>query len=160
MDEKKSIVSIFFQHITAAFALSVIALSVTGWLLGDSQIEYDGLFRLGSAGLSFESLAQMFAFSVVISILETVLTSDIFFKKAMLLWRMILLLFFGIVSCVVFAVVFRWFPLDIWEAWAAFLTFFVVGFGLGCFVLIAKTKLEDRRYSKLLSDYKRRNSDD
>jgi len=137
-----------------AFTLAVIAISITGWILGDSQIQYDGLLRLGRAGLSFQTLAQLFAWSVVISILSVLLTSDIFFKKVLLLWRMVLLTFLGIATCIAFAVVFRWFPLDIWEAWAGFLTFFVVGFGFSSFGMIMKTKLEDRRYNNALSDYK------
>ncbi|MCL2226009.1 MAG: hypothetical protein FWB97_00035 [Oscillospiraceae bacterium] len=154
MEEKKRIVNLIYQNTITSFALSILAISATGWMLGDSQIEFGGIFRLGSAGLSFQSIAQIFALSLALGVLNTLLTSDLLFRKVMLLWRMVSLLFLGVVSCIIFAIVFRWFPLNMWEAWAAFLGFFVGGFGLGSLGMIAKTKIEDKRYNKALSNHK------
>jgi len=154
MDEKKSIFSMICQYTLETFALSVIAVSISGWLTGDLVSVNEGLLRLGSEGLSFQSIAQLFAYSFTISIQIILLTTDILFKQAMLLWRVVLLLFLGTATSVAFAIIFRWIPLDLWEAWVGFLAFFIAGFGGGLVFMIVKTKIKDKHYEKLLSDYK------
>ena len=64
------------------------------------------------------------------------------------------MLFLGIAVTVAFAIIFRWLPSDAWEAWMGFVSFFAVSFGIGLAAMIVKTKIEDSRYNKLLSDYK------
>ncbi|MCL2387503.1 MAG: hypothetical protein FWC89_08155 [Defluviitaleaceae bacterium] len=153
VDEKKNVTTIFGRTVATTFTPAILAVTVAGLRLVDSAGTYDGLFQLGG-GLTFEGIVQLFIWSCIISGLITVLTSDIWFSKVMLLWRVALLMFLAIAVSVGFIVVFRWFPLDIWEAWAAFLVFFIVGFGGGLITMIAKTKIEDGRYNKLLSEYK------
>ena len=159
MDEKKKLGSIFYQNVTTTFTPTIIAASIASWLTANAQSEPIGLIRLGREGLAIESIAQLFAWSVVLSIFITLLTSGIFLKKIMLLWRVVALFFLGIISCITFAVVFHWFPLDEWGAWAFFLLIFSGCFGFGLFFMVAKTKIEDRRLSKLLSNYKSKRSD-
>ena len=156
MEEKKSIFSLLWHQITTTFALSIIVISITGWALGDAQMEHAGLFRLGSAGLAFQSIAQVFALSIVFSVIVTLLSGDIFFKRIMLLWRVVLTLFLCMVTGVAFALIFSWIPAGMWEAWAAFLGSFILSFLIAFFAAWIKTKLEDRRYEKQLSDYKMR----
>jgi len=154
MDEKKSIFFQICRNTIDSFAMAIIAVSIFGWTRASEAIQGVGMLRLGSEGLAFQSIAQLFAWALVLAIMITLLTSDIFFKKVMLLWRVIALLFLGIVTSAAFAFIFRWFPLDNFEAWAGFLIFFGVGFGGGLFAMVAKVKIEDKRYSKLLSEYK------
>jgi len=154
MDEKKSIISIFFAHLASTFMAAIIAVSIAGWVGGGNVFEGAGLLRLGNQGLAFSSIAQLFAWSIVLSAFITLLTSDVILKKTMLLWRVLLLLLLGILTSVAFAVIFRWFPLGSWEAWAGFLIPFAVGFGGGLFLMVAATKAADKQYEKLLSDYK------
>jgi len=153
MDEKKSIVSIFSQNWMTTFVPAILAMTFAGLFFVDSTQEHEGLFRL-SEGLAFEGIIQIFIWSCIISVLITVLTSDIWFSKIMLLWRAVVLMFLVIVVTIGFVIAFRWFPLNYWEAWAAFLGLFALGFGGGLVAMVAKTKIKDRRYNKLLSEYK------
>jgi MFS family permease len=153
LDENKNVIKIFIEHLSTTFIATIMVITLTGMWTVDATGVYDGLFRL-SEGLAFEGIVQIFIWSCIISALVTALTSDIWFSKIMLLWRVVALMFLAVAVSVGFAIVFRWFPLDAWEAWVTFLVFFIVGFGGGLVAMVAKTKIEDRRYNKLLSEYK------
>ncbi|MCL1882397.1 MAG: hypothetical protein FWF81_01410 [Defluviitaleaceae bacterium] len=153
MDEKKSAFKLFYLNLSSTFISSVMAIVLAGMLFVDSENVQSGLFRLGE-GLAYEGVIQIFLWSCVISGLTVVLTSDIWFGKIMLLWRAAVLMFLAVAVTALFVFVFRWFPLDVWEAWATFLAFFIIGFGGGLAVAVAKTKIDDRRFNKLLSEYK------
>jgi len=154
MNEEKNIFSVFFQHTIVTFAYSIIAMTVTGLILTGYRELHEVLSILGREGLAYQSVAQIFALSAVLGALITLLTSDIILKNVMLLWRCALLLFLALVTCGLFIVIFHWFPLDLWQAWIGFISFFVTFFMIGLGAMIVKTKLEDKRYEKLLSDYK------
>lgn len=154
MNEKKPTGNGFLHNVITAFAYSMIAISVIGFLLGDDVKELSSLFRLGSEGLSFPSILQIFIFSLILVCLRTLLLSDLIFKKMMLLWRCVLLLLLTLVLAGIFAALFRWFPVELWEAWVSFILSVVVCFVIGAGGMILKTKLEDKKYDKLLSDYK------
>jgi len=142
MDEKKNIVSTLLQNIATTFACAIIGSSVIIWFLSEDQ------------GLYFPIIAQLLAFCIIVSIMEIVITSDLLFKNMLLLWRYILLLFLTLVTCGIFVIVFDWFSIDNWVAWTGLMTTLTVFFVIGTVPMIVKTKLEDRRYHKLLSDYK------
>ena len=153
MGENKSAFKLFYLNLSSTFISSVMAIVLAGMLFVDSETVQGGLFRLDE-GLAFEGIIQIFLWSCVISGLTVVLASDIWFSKIMLLWRAAVLMFLAVAVSVGFAIVFRWFPLDAWGAWATFLVFFILGFGGGLATAVAKTKMDDRRYNKLLSEYK------
>jgi len=159
MKENENILRIFYQGLLEAFAITILITTLVGSSALSTISSSEGLFRLDE-GLAFEGIIQLFIWSCVISSLVTVLTSDIWFSKILLLWRVAVLMLLGVVVSIAFAIVFRWFPLDSWEAWSTFLIFFVVGFGTGLTALIIKTKIEDNRYNKLLSNYKSKQRED
>lgn len=154
MNEQKHMGEGFFQNVIIIFAYSVIAISVVGWLVGDSEKEIGGLYGLGSQGLLYKSIFQIFISSIVMGGIRTLLLSDLIFKKMMILWRSVLLLLLTLVSVGLLAVLFRWFPIGEWEAWAGYVISVIVCFIIGSSAMIIKTKLLDKRYDKLLSDYK------
>ncbi|MCL2353677.1 MAG: hypothetical protein FWC69_03510 [Defluviitaleaceae bacterium] len=160
MKEDKSILGLFLGHTITTFACTVIATTMIGWIFvnfSNSQID---LSILGSEGLAYAHIAQILGLSTVLGALITLLTSDIVLKQTMLLWRCALLLFLSLVACGLFVIIFRWFPLDLWQAWLSFLLSFVVFFILGIGSMLLKTKLEDKKYKKLLSSYKERSADE
>ncbi|MCL1878126.1 MAG: hypothetical protein FWF80_04645 [Defluviitaleaceae bacterium] len=151
MNEKKSFFKSFYQNLASCFTSSIMGITLAR--MAFSEMMNDGLFRLNE-GLPFEGILQFFLWSCILSGLTVVLTEDIWFGKVMLLWRLAVLMLLAVAVSVGFAIVFRWFPTDLWYAWAAFMGFFTVGFGSGLVVAVIKTKRTDRRYNKLLSDYK------
>lgn len=153
MNGKKSILKQFISDLGVIFIPSILGITIAGMLVGNPEAMYGGLLGL-AGGLAFESILQIFFWSCVLSALSVVLTSDIWFVKIRLLWRVIVMLLLSIAATALFAFVFHWFPTDLWEAWAGFLISFSLTFGTGLFIMVAKTKIEDKRYNKLLTDYK------
>lgn len=160
MDEQKSLSKEFFQNIIKTFAYSVIAISIVGLLIGDAAKEFSNLFSFGSEGLSYPALLQIFICSVVIGCLRTLLLSDLIFKKMMLLWRYVLLLLLTFISTGFLVVLFRWFPVDLWEAWVGFIIAVIACFVIAASCMIIKTKLEDIKYDRLLSNYKAKQNEE
>jgi len=154
MSEKKSIMGIFWGHFTSMFIAAIIAVSIAGWLNSGNEAATSGLLQLGREGLAFSSIAQLLGWSLVLSILTTLLTSDVILKKVMLLWRAVALIILGIISTVIFAVIFQWIPNNEWMAWVAFLIFFTVPFGGGLLGMVAATKAADKHYNQRLNDYR------
>ena len=154
MEEQKGFAQIFMQITIITFAYAIIVISITGWFFGEEAQERSALFALGNAGLSFQSIMQIFILTVIIGLISAMLISDIIFKKTMLLWRYIFIWFSCLVASGIFAVVFRWLPLDLMEGWIIFIIFHTVFFFVGAFGLALKAKLEEKRYNKLLSEYR------
>jgi DNA integrity scanning protein DisA with diadenylate cyclase activity len=97
---------------------------------------------------------QLFIFSLTPSGIKIWLSSEFFAKRLMLLWRMALMFLLSFIASVLFSVLFRWFPLGDIQAWLSFIISLSVCFALGIFFVVLKTRLEDKNYNKLLSDYK------
>ena len=154
MEEQKGFAQIFMQITIITFAYAIIAISLTGWFFGEEAQERSELFALGNAGLSFQSIMQIFILSVIIGLISAMLISDIIFKKAMLLWRYIFIWFSCLVASGIFAAVFRWLPLDFLEGWVGFIICHTVLFLIGAFGFVIKAKIEEKRYNKLLSEYR------
>ncbi len=154
MKENKNLWIEFLKQLLLTFLISYLAIIVVGFFVGDTEKGSGGLYHLGNEGLSIYSTMQILIFAVAISGFRIILLSNILIKKMMLLWRISLMLFCSIVTAIVCAVIFQWFPIQSGEAWISF----ILSMG-GCFVLIVagmfiKTKLDDRRYNKQLSAYK------
>jgi len=154
MDEKKSVIVEFFKQILLSFAVTVIAVSVAGWFVGDVTKEMGGLLGLGRDGLSYTSILQMFVFAVVTAVLKIVLFSEFLTGRMMLLWRTALMILLSFAAAVLFAVVFDWFPVNDWQAWLSFIISITASFAAAIMLMVVKTKLEDKKYSALLADYK------
>ena len=154
MEEQKGFAQIFMQTTIVTFAYAIIVISITGWFFGEGAQGRSALFALGNAGLSFQSIMQIFILSVIIGLISTMLMTDLIFKKAMLLWRYIFVWFSCLVASGIFAAVFRWLPLNWWEAWISFIFGLTIFFIIGASGFALKAKLEEKRYNKLLSEYR------
>ena len=152
MDAKQSILKEFLQLMTAAFTCTVLVMSIIGWFAGDAAEGTTAIFNLGSAGLSYQIIFQIVIFSVMNSSLTLLIS--IILRKLMFLWQMIIIMFVCLITSGIFAATFRWIPLDSWAAWLWFVLSFVGMFIAIATALVIKTWLADKRYEKLLADYK------
>jgi len=164
MVDKRAFAKEMVLSVALAFFSTIVGASVVGWLFGDTVInvatEYEGLLRLGSAGLAFESIAQLLLFSLIMGTLVSIFTTDHLFKKAMLLWRCVITMILSVITLVTFVIIFRWFPLDAIQGWVVILTSFVTIFAIPLIAAIIATKRKDKRMEKQLVDYKRKQRDE
>ncbi len=155
----------FASEIFIIFSVTVILISITGFIFGDNIEESASytitMFKLGNRGLAFSTIFQFLASSAIISLLKLLLLSDKIIKNMMLLWRTVLLVFLVIITVSGFIIFFKWFPINSYIAWLCFLLSFGICFGMGTLTLLIKNKLESKRYEESLANYKlNRNKED
>ncbi len=154
MDENKSMVGEFCKQVLISFAAALIAMSLVGWFVGDMAKEAGRLFALGKAGLSYYSIAQIFIFALAQTAIRFVVFWKFFSKKTMLLWKAMLMFIPSLVTAVILIIVFEWFPIASIYAWLGFIISISTGFLIIFLVMLAKTRIEDKKYNTMLSDYK------
>lgn len=155
MEDKKNIrdfLKLFYQDAASTFTMAIVTMSLAGIASRNTAgSEYVFVLR---GGISFEMIIQFFLWSCIMSTLVTVLTSDIWFRQVMLIWRVAIVGVVGSAITIAFATIFSWIPLDNPTAWAFFLGFFTVGFGSGLGFLLITTKIKDKQYNQLLTEYR------
>lgn len=156
---RRNILSIyhFIIEIFIIFSVMVLFISISGVVMGDYASKYS-LYQLGNKGIAYETLFQILAIAIMISVLEIVFISEKIIKNLMTLWRTILFLASILLVMIGFILIFDWFPATDPLPWISFL----ISFG-GCFIIssifmIIKTRVDNEKYDRLLSEYKEKQS--
>lgn len=140
------------------YAVTVLIISIIAKICGDEVYMYSSLYQLGSKGLAYETLMQLLASSIVLTVISSFFLSESYFKNWMLLWRIVGMMFMILVVMVGFIYVFKWLPFDSSTAsilaWGSFLIAFLGCFGGATLLSVIKMKLEEKKYDGLLQDYK------
>jgi len=138
------------------FSLSIIAISIAGMLIelnGQDISEVSTLFAFDS-GLRYSSIMQIAGFSLIMAFFSALLFSKHIQIKMRFLFRGFLLLLVTLITASIFAVIFKWFPNNSITDWISFVLCTIVCFTISFFLTLLKLKLESRKYTKLLADYK------
>ena len=154
MEHKTQVKYHFIAQVFILFAFDVLFLMIFATLFGEEAKEVSSLYSLGSTGISIFTLSQFLLNSVVIIFIKTIFYSEHIFKKMSAFLRTALMLFCIFTSTIFFIIVFEWFPLDHAQGWIGFLLCFMLGFFGSITYLLIRTNYENKRYDKLLSDYK------
>ena len=165
MEEKQSFLKEYFATVAFTFTGTALGVSLSGWAVGrifpdEWNNDLSQSFLMMDGGLSFATIAQLFAMSLLIAVWAVVFYSDRFLKKTMLLWRYAITVLLCIATLSVFALVFGWFPAGVWQAWAAMVAAFLLSFTLSVIPMIVKTKKEDKRLEQQLLEYKSKRARD
>ena len=152
MEERKSVFKEFVQLSTAAFAGAVLIMSIIGRFVGDLVEGTTTMFSLGDAGLSYQTIFQILIFAIVNSGITVILGKIL--KYRLLLWNLITIMFACLLASAVLAGVFRWIPVDSLASWIWFVSTFVGMFVIVSAILVVRIRLADKKYEKLLADYK------
>ncbi|MCI8484370.1 MAG: hypothetical protein HFH41_08525 [Lachnospiraceae bacterium] len=155
MEEKKSIFD-YLAQILIVFGFVMVMMNSLCWFFGDSAKELSAMFLLGSQGVPVEIAFQFFCISVLIVGVRIVFFTDIFIKRMSVWLRTICMLTIVVVIIAVFAIVFHWFPADMWQPWVMFLFCFGISFLGSYFVMSIKEKEENRRMDEALQRLKKR----
>jgi len=162
MIEKKyrtALVIEFARKFTVIFSLAVIAITVAGMLVGlngQDMRDVSTLFAF-SGGLQYSTILQTAGFSLIIAFFTVLLFSEYIQMKIRFLFRGFLLLIVTLVTTSIFAVNFNWFPSNNIQGWVGFVLCTVCCFAVSFVLTTLKLKLEGKKYTKLLADYKERN---
>ena len=159
------------------FTFSVLAMIFAGMLTAryaSYMRDMSTLFALGKAGLSFNTLLQIAAFSLVLAFFAAIIFSERIFGKiwlsekwfiklrpinARFLQRSVLLLLASMLTLSVFAATFKWFAIKDPLSWLKFLLSTFVCFSASIGLTLLKQKLESKKYDRLLASFKARHGE-
>jgi len=157
---RAALVTEFVRMFGAIFSLSIIAITIAGILIGlyDQEMhDVSTLFALGS-GLQYSTILQIAGFALIIAFFAVLLFSEHLQIKTQFIFRGFLLLLLTLVTTSIFALIFNWFPSNDIRAWLGFIFSTIGSFALSSALTLLKLKLEGKKYTKLLEDYKVRHN--
>jgi hypothetical protein len=142
--------------------LSSLAISFAGSLtirfVPDKQLISE-IFPLIMVNSFYSTVPQIAGFSFVIAIFCVLFISDRFIARMWFWLRFFLVFLFALLTFVVFAVIFNWFPLDNPGIWIGFIACTIICSALSLGITLLRFKLEGRKYDRLLANYKARRND-
>jgi cation transporter-like permease len=164
MNEELNEVPFFTQVLRntgAVFTMTVLTISIAGMVFTrytSNLPEVCSLFALAPLGLAYNAVLQIAGLSVIIATISTFLFSEQVFYKMRFFWRITLFLLMVMIVVTLFAVIFKWFPVNEPVVWFQFFistfVFSLISIGLS----FAKLKLEGKKYNRLLESYKARHN--
>ena len=114
-------------------------------------------FANGFEALSVFRIFQLLGIAVIAGTLMLVAFSDIFIKNMKQILRAVIFMIPLMLTTLIFALAFSWFPTGSFKSWAIFLTIFLVCFA-GCFVIFLiinfiEKLIRGRKYTEKLKEY-------
>jgi cation transporter-like permease len=156
-----SYVTQILRNTAAIFTLTVLVISIAGMVFAryDPNLrETSSLFALAPLGLTYNTILQIAGGSVILAIIAAFLFSEQFFYKMRFLLRIVIFLSMTLIVFSLFAVFFKWLPLNEPMSWLGFFISTLVCFLISTGLTLVKFKLEGKKYSKLLESYKARHN--
>lgn len=147
----------FFDYaaqVLMIFGLTTACISLCSYIAGDIGKDLSTLFALGSQGLSFATMLQIMALSVLITLSRFLFFSDRIFKRLSLGFKTAGMLISTIVIIVAFILIFDWFPAGQLWPWICFALSFTLCFGVSFFITLQKEKLENQKMAQALERFK------
>jgi len=160
MDNEKIEIPLILElvrNFLAIFTLSILAISLVGLLLVSYAPDVQDisiLFASGGSGLSYSVIYQIAGFSFVLAGFNILIISDRLIIKMKFWLRIILLFIAALIVFSIFAVIFKWFPIDDILAWAGFIISAFICFIFSLGLTLLRLKLEGKKFNKLLAKYK------
>lgn len=154
MEEKKSFWD-YIEQMLVVFGFTLIVMNIFCITVGDEARNCSTLFSLGNKGISAATSFQYLGLSALIVFYRMLFFTDFVIKKMGITARMVGMLIIVILSIVLFAVVFGWFPVNEWKAWVMFLLCFGISFILSLAFTALKEKTENRQMQKALEKIKK-----
>jgi len=161
MIEKKYIAALVIELVrrfTVIFSLAIIAITIAGMLIGfiEQDMRDVSTLFIFKNGLQYNTILQVAGFSLIIAFFSLLLFSEYIQIKIQFLFRGLLLLLVTLVTTSIFAKIFNWFPNDNIQGWIGFVLCTIVSFAVSFALKLLKIKLEGKKYTKLLVNYKER----
>ena len=153
MEDNKTLFD-YISRVFAVFGVVILIHILIGSLVGQDAGEVSTLFSLGSEGLAMSTILQLFALSVIVIVLQSLLLTDKFIKNMSIVVRIILMFVSVTCAIVAFVLAFKWFPVNDVKAWIGFFVSFAVCSLAGVIFTRLKEKAENKKMDEALEKYK------
>lgn len=156
--EKGKTVFDYLAQVMIVFGFTMLALNIFCIVLGDSAKDLSAMFELGNQGIPVGIAFQFLCVSALTICVKLVFFTDVLIKNMPIWLRTICMLATIVAIITVFSVLFHWFPVDMWQSWAAFLMSFGLSFLGSYLVVVMKEKTENRKMEEALRRIKEKES--
>ena len=153
MEERKTIFD-FMGQIFITFGFSIVVLNIFCILVGEDAQDVSTIYSMGKEGLAITTMVQFFGVSACITGLRAFFFTDRIIKRMSITMRSVCMLTSIVVIIVFCAVIFGWFPIDMWQAWAGFFITFALCFVGSLFLMTLKERTENRKMEEALQRLK------
>jgi len=144
------------------FTMTILAMVFAGLLISryvpEAQ-DISTLFALKGAGLPYSGILQIAGLAFILAVFCVLITSDRFLVKMRFLLRFFLFLLAVFFTTSIFALIFKWFPVDNALAWISYILSSIICFAVSSIITLLKFKLQDKKYNRLLQNFKDRRKD-
>lgn len=153
MEDKKTILD-YLAEILIVFGFSMLIMNIFCLIFGNSAREYSAMFALGNRGIPANICFQFLFIAFLTTGNRVLFFTDMLIKNMPIWIRTICMLSIIILIIAVFAVIFHWFPVDMWQPWVMFLICFGLSFLGSYFIMVIKEKTENKRMEEALRKLK------
>ena len=153
MEDRKTIFD-YAGQVFIIFGFSIVTLNLFCTFVGEYAQDVSSIYSMGKEGLSTATMMQFFGVSVCITGLRFLFFTDRIIRQMSITMRTVCMLVSIIVLIMVCALVFEWFPVDMWQPWAGFLVTFALCFAGSMYVTRMKEKTENRKMEEALQRLK------
>jgi hypothetical protein len=150
------------RSFATVFTMSILAIVLAGLLVARYAPEahdISTLFALKGMGLPYSTILQITGLSVILAFFNVLLLSGRFLAKMRFLTRFFLLFLAIFFTTSIFIIIFKWFPVDDLMAWISYVISFIISFSVCSGIVLLKFKLEDKKYNRLLTNFKAKRKD-
>jgi len=152
MDIGRNIFNNFIGNVMSNFGIVVFVTSTVAFLVGEEAREEVGMMSLAGIGMAYVSILQLFLYTLLVTTIAYIFSFMV--KKMLIIWRFAIQLCLIIIFTILFAVLFRWFPINDSIAWISFLVSFTVCMTISMLLVLLKLKLDNKKYQRQLYEYK------
>lgn len=154
MEDRKTIFD-YAGQVFITFGFSIVALNLFCILVGEHAQDVSSIYSMGKEGLSTATMMQFFGVSVCITGLRTLFFSDRVIRQMSITARTVCTLLSIIGLIVLCALMFGWFPVNMWQSWTGFFVTFALCFVGSMVIMRLKEKTENRRMEEALQRLKK-----
>lgn len=162
MDKKQKkapLLTGYLREFATIFSLTILFFSLTGKIVANIGIETETygittIHTFDGTGLPYGTILQLLGFSLIMAFLSRLIFSEYFAEKISFILRYIIFAVSTLFIATLFAALFNWLPKNNLHAWLLFVPVFFVSFSIAIVLSILVMKLEDKKYNKLLEEYK------
>lgn len=152
--EKKKTIFDYLAQVMIIFGFTMLVMNIFCLAVGNSAKGVSTMFELGSQGVPVKIAFEFLCISALLVGVQFVFFTDIFIKRMPIWLRTTCMLSAVLIIIIAFVIMFRWFPLNMWQPWVLFFICFGISFLGSCLVMTIKEKIENRRMEEALQRLK------
>lgn len=150
---KKNTIFDFLGQVFIIFGATVICLTFFVAIFGEAAESVSTIFQLSDSGIAIATLLQYLLLAFIITALKMIFFTDAIIKKASIAVRTVAMFVSVIIAIAVFAAVFGWFPVNMWQAWLAFFVCFAVCATISIVISAIKEKSDNKKLQAALESF-------